>query len=129
MKVIIAGTEEITDFEELKYAIADSGFEIHEVVCGLCKGPDLMGKAWAEKRGIHVEEFPADWNDIDAPGAVVKKNSRGNYYNAKAGFDRNQKMAEYADALIALWDGESPGTRDMINRARREGLEVHVHEC
>lgn len=31
-------------------------------------------------------------------------------------------MASYADGLIALWDGESPGTLDMISKmiGRRE---------
>jgi hypothetical protein len=35
-------------------------------------------------------------------------------------------MAEYADALIAIWDGESRGTKNMIEEATKRGLRVHV---
>jgi hypothetical protein len=33
-------------------------------------------------------------------------------------------MALYADALIAVWDGESRGTKHMLDIAHREGLQV-----
>ena len=35
-------------------------------------------------------------------------------------------MADSADALIAIWDGKSVGTKDMIRRARKTGLTVFV---
>lgn len=35
-------------------------------------------------------------------------------------------MADRAEALIALWDGESRGTKHMIDLARRKGLRVFV---
>jgi hypothetical protein len=35
-------------------------------------------------------------------------------------------MAEYADALIAIWDGESRGTKNMIEEATKRGLRVYV---
>ena len=31
-----------------------------------------------------------------------------------AAFGRNIKMAFYADALLAIWDGKSKGTKHMI---------------
>ena len=36
-------------------------------------------------------------------------------------------MAENADALLAIWDGESRGTKHMIDTAREKGLEVYVY--
>lgn len=33
----------------------------------------------------------------------------------------------YADALLAIWDGKSNGTRDMIKRATKLRLLVYVH--
>jgi hypothetical protein len=37
-------------------------------------------------------------------------------------------MAQYADALIAFWDGKSKGTANMINEAKKQGLTVlEVH--
>ena len=35
-------------------------------------------------------------------------------------------MAENADALVAFWDGNSPGTRHMIETAKAHGLAVRV---
>ena len=35
-------------------------------------------------------------------------------------------MAHVADALIAVWDGSSPGTRHMIATARQRGLRLFV---
>ena len=36
-------------------------------------------------------------------------------------------MAQYADALIAVWDGESKGTANMITQARQKGLDVFIY--
>ena len=35
-------------------------------------------------------------------------------------------MADYADYLIAFWDGKSKGTSLMINLAKEKGLKVRV---
>ena len=35
-------------------------------------------------------------------------------------------MAEYADALIAFWDGESRGTKNMIELAKKKGLKIRI---
>ena len=35
-------------------------------------------------------------------------------------------MAEVADALIAFWDGQSRGTKSMIDLAKRKGLQLAV---
>jgi hypothetical protein len=44
-----------------------------------------------------------------------------------AGYLRNEKMAEAVDALIAVWDGGSKGTKHMIYTAQKRGLTIHVH--
>jgi len=110
MKVIIAGSRSITSYRLAEEAVAASGFEITEVVSGTARGVDRLGELWAARHGVPVTRFPADW------GA----------YGKQAGFVRNADMAEYADALVALWDGGSRGTQHMINLARGAGLKVHV---
>lgn len=57
-----------------------------------------------------VAPFPAEWKR----------------YGRAAGMIRNQQMAWYATHLIAFWDGQSSGTRSMIEMAKRDGLEVRV---
>jgi len=36
-------------------------------------------------------------------------------------------MANYADTLIAFWDGESKGTRDMIQIATQLDMKVSIY--
>lgn len=53
-------------------------------------------------------------------------------YGKSAGYRRNAEMAKFASeegnkgVLIAFWDGESRGTKNMIDLAKRYGLKVHV---
>ena len=92
---------------------------------GGAKGVDNLGERWAKRNDIPCKKFPAKWDDLEAEGAVIKSGQYGDY-NAKAGFDRNLQMAEYADALIAIDQGTS-GTRDMIKQARDNGLEIFLY--
>lgn len=71
-----------------------------------------MGIKYSEAKRIPLKKFPAEWDK---------------YYKA-AGPIRNQKMAEYANALIAVWDGKSTGTKDMIERAKACGLKIFVYK-
>lgn len=121
MKVIVAGTR--SGFPRLARIVAaavhDSGWrdKIVEIVSGASGAVDLAGEAWAAANGVPLKQFPADWGK----------------FGKSAGPRRNQQMADYADAFIAIWDGQSRGTADMIQRARTRGIPVyesvapHVH--
>ena len=113
MRVIVAGSRDFSDWEYVEEKLY-STFEnrpVDTIVSGTAKGPDSHGIVWAEAEGITVMRFPADWEN----------KGRG------AGFIRNAEMAEYSDALIAFWDGESKGTKHMIDTALKGKLEVHVY--
>ena len=111
MKVIIAGSRTITDPLELEKAIKLSGFQIDSVLCGGSYGVDKLGFIWANDHGVPVTVFMPDW----------KK------YGKSAGPIRNSEMAKAAEALILVWDGESRGSKDMLNKANAKGLKVYVH--
>ena len=111
MKVIIAGGRNITDYELVWHAIDAAGFEITEVVSGAARGVDELGEQYALEYDLPVRRFPADWN---AHGKM-------------AGPLRNGAMAQYADALILIWDGASRGSASMLRCAQREKLKVY--EC
>lgn len=111
MKTIISGSREIFDYNEVLNTIQEIDFRILEIVSGCACGVDQLGERYANEMGIPLVKFPADWNKY------------GNY----AGYKRNKEMAEYADALIAIWDGKSKGTKNMIDIATEKGLKVHVH--
>ena len=115
MKTIIAGSRDIEDFQLVLAAVKASKFEITEVVSGTAKGADQEGEAWASLNKIPIKRFPAQWTTDEGQ------------FDRGAGHKRNAQMAEYADALIAIWDGSSPGTRNMINLAAQAGLRIYVH--
>lgn len=114
MKVIIAGSRTITDPDILDRAILNAYNEkqivITEIVSGGAAGADRLGEKRARANAIPLRVFPANWaRDAHA-----------------AGFIRNRMMAVYADALIALWDGKSRGTANMIDLAEKKGIPVWV---
>lgn len=131
-KVIIAGGRELTDEKLVEDAIKASGFEIEEVVCGKAPGIDTVGENWAKKNKVKIKPFPAEWDNLELPGATPKSRynkwkKREEIYNSSAGFYRNGLMAKYAECLIAI-PGEGGGTKDMIEKAKAEGLEIYVHQ-
>ena len=82
-----------------------------KIIGGEATGADAVGKAWANKRGIPYVGKPANW----------KLHGRG------AGLIRNGEMASEGDALLALWDGKSPGTRNMIKRMKDLGKPTWIY--
>lgn len=110
MKVIIAGSRDVTDYSEICKAIEKSGFIITEVVSGKARGVDSLGEAWASENNIPIKYFPANWTEL----------------GIGAGYKRNFDMRNYADALIAVWNGYSKGTVHMINISSKY-LKVYVH--
>jgi hypothetical protein len=128
MKVIIAGSRSITDYQLVSQVISNTlakhNIQITEVVSGGADGVDTLGEQWALENNVPVEPMLAEWDIITGPNVSVKINKWGKKYNARAGFQRNERMAIYGDVLIAIWDGKSHGTKDMISRATKHGLLV-----
>jgi len=111
-KVIIAGGRDFSNYdlllEKCDYYLAEKTNV--EVVSGGAKGSDKLGERYAKERNLPLKIFLADWTSL----------------GKRAGFVRNVEMAEYADALIAFWDGNSKGTKHMIDTAKEKGLPVKV---
>jgi hypothetical protein len=119
VRTIIAGSRTITSYLHVAEAMATAAlFDIQPTVIfsGAAAGVDTLGERWAEQRKILVHRFPARW-----------RNANG-VYNPRAGFERNETMVLYADALVAVWDGHSGGTRHVIEFATRQKLRVWVHQ-
>ena len=112
MRVVIAGGREFGDYELLREICDEHILPDSEIVSGGARGTDTLGERYAKETGRGLKIFPADWN----------KHGKG------AGHIRNKQMAEYSDMLIAFWDGESKGTKNMIDTSKRLGLIVYVHK-
>jgi len=115
MKVIIAGSRDFNDYEFLcqKCDALLLNLETYiEIVSGTARGADALGEQYAIERGYPVKRFPADWDT----------------YGKSAGYRRNEQMANYADALIAFWDGKSRGTKHMIDLSYQYKLQTAIIE-
>jgi hypothetical protein len=77
----------------------------------MAPGVDRLGLQWAKDCDIPIEEYPAEWDRLKEAAGTI----------------RNVRMAEKAEALIAIWDGNSPGTKHMITIAKHKKLKVYVH--
>lgn len=121
LKVIIAGGRDFNDYELLKTETREfinslikpgthcSDVNI-EIVSGVAKGADTLGERYALDEGYMVKSFPALWS----------------LYGKAAGFIRNERMADYADACICFWDGESRGTKHMIDLSKQHEFVLRV---
>lgn len=80
------------------------------IISGTAPGADRLGERYAKEREYKLECYPADW---------------GHYGNA-AGPIRNMNMADIADDVIVFWDGESSGTKNMIETAKAKNIPCTV---
>lgn len=111
MKTIIAGSRGATQYKFIELATQLCYFDVTSVVSGTCRGGDKLGERYATTNNLPLELYPADWKQ----------------YGKAAGMIRNAEMAENAEALIAIWDGFSKGTLNMIEIARRKKFPILVY--
>ena len=114
-KVIIAGSRGFSNYKLLreqcnKYLRDKRKTSNIIIVSGGARGADSLGEKYAQDEGFDLEIYPAQWKKL----------------GKQAGFRRNEQMAEVADALIAFWDGESHGTKHMIDIMTNKGLPTKV---
>ena len=114
-RVIIAGSRSFNNYALLRehcLSVLQEKMKTHRViiVSGHARGADSLGERFANELGLPFELHPAKWRLLGKAAGMV----------------RNAEMAKCSDALIAFWDGESRGTRHMINFARKRGLDISV---
>lgn len=112
-RVIIAGGRKFNNYSLLKEKCDNILSNIDDriaIVCGCADGADLLGEKYAKEKDYIVHYYPANWK----------------LYGKGAGMIRNKEMAENAEALIAFWDGESKGTKAMIEIAKNKNLKVRI---
>lgn len=110
MKLIIAGSRDFTDVALTAFHFCNLDFEVTEVISGGARGADRCGESVAEVYKLPVKQFIPDWDGL----------------GKRAGFVRNADMADYADAALIFWDGQSKGSKHMIDLATKKGLIVQV---
>jgi len=109
IRILICGDRNWTDRRSIESYLSCHAPELTTVIHGGAKGADSIAGEIAEKMGMEVEVFPADW----------KRYGRG------AGPIRNRQMLD-AHVDLVVWfhlDIESSkGTRNMVTQAMKAGI-------
>ena len=116
-RVIVAGSRCFNDYGLLEQEL-DKLFKKNDefvgkeikIISGMALGADALAIDYADKHKLTKILFPANWKR----------------YPLVAGFLRNEDMLSVATHLVAFWDGESTGTRHMIEIAKGKGIPVWV---
>ena len=116
-RLVIAGSRDFNDYTLLSKAVDKHlGDKVDNakiiIISGTAPGADQLGERYAKERGYKLECYPADWG----------------HYGKAAGPVRNMNMANVADDVIVFWDGESSGTKNMIETAKAKSIPCTVVE-
>lgn len=113
IRLIVAGSRTFNDYDLLKtkldFYLKNKNLTEVEIVSGTAKGADKLGELYAKANQIQLKLMPADW-------ALGKS----------AGYKRNEQMAKYASHCVVFWDGESRGTKHMIDLAKQYNLNLKI---
>ena len=107
MKVAVIGSRGLTVNDLGKYLPEDTT----EIVSGGAKGIDTCARNYASSHDLKLTEFLPEYNK----------------YGRGAPLKRNLQIIEYADVVIAFWDGKSRGTKYVIDNCKKLGVQVDVH--
>ena len=83
---------------------------VTEIVSGGAKGIDTCAREYALANGLKLTEFLPEY----------EKYGRG------APLKRNLQIIDYADKVLAFWDGQSRGTKYVIEQCKKRNKKVTV---
>lgn len=105
MKIGVVGSRSIT-----VRCIGDYLVDCDEIVSGGARGVDSCAGEYARKHGIKLVEFLPDYHRYGGAAPII----------------RNRRIVEYADRVIAFWDGKSKGAKMVIEYAEKVGKECRI---
>lgn len=115
VRLIVSGSRDICN-EILvcgilqRYYVEVFDFDVDAVITGGARGVDSIAHKWARLIGLRTIVRNADWDR----------------YGKSAGPIRNREMLEYGNTLLAIWNGKSKGTKDMIDISLKRGVVTYV---
>lgn len=95
MKVAVVGSRnlQVNNLEDY------IGADCTEIVSGGAKGVDSSAAKFAKTHKIKLTEFLPQYSVYGKAAPIV----------------RNKQIVDYADLVLAFWDGVSAGTKSVIN--------------
>lgn len=107
MKVAVIGSRGLSVSDLGKYLPEDTT----EIVSGGARGVDTSAREYALSHGLKLTEFLPEYEK----------------YGRSAPLKRNITIIEYADIVLAFWDGQSRGTKFVIDNCHKLGVKVKVY--
>ena len=107
MKVAVIGSRGLSVTDLGRYLPENTT----EIVSGGARGVDTSAREYALSHGIKRTEFLPEYTR----------------FGRSAPLKRNITIIEYADIVLAFWDGKSRGTKFVIDNCRRLGVEVRIY--
>ena len=107
MKVAVIGSRGLSVTDSGRYLPENTT----EIVSGGARGVDTSAREYALSHGIKLTEFLPEYTR----------------FGRSAPLKRNITIIEYADIVLAFWDGKSRGTKFVIDNCRRLGVEVRIY--
>ena len=107
MKLAIIGSRNLT-VDNLKPYIPN---DVEEIVSGGARGIDSIAREYAIENNIKLTEFLPEYSRF----------GRG------APLHRNLQIIDYSDYVIAFWDGNSRGTKYVIDNCKKKNKKVAVY--
>ncbi len=82
-----------------------------EIISGGARGVDRSAREYALQHGLKLTEYLPEYNR----------------YGRAAPLKRNKTIIENADFVLAFWDGESRGTKFVIDACKKQNIPVKVY--
>ncbi len=82
-----------------------------EIISGGARGVDTSAREYALGHGLKLTEFLPEYSR----------------YGRSAPLKRNIKIIECADLVLVFWDGQSRGTKYVIDQCKKQNIPVAVH--
>ena len=83
---------------------------VTEIVSGGARGIDTCAREYAEKNRIKLTEFLPQYEK----------------YGRSAPLKRNLQIIDYTDLVLAFWDGNSKGTKYVIEQCKKQNKEIKI---
>jgi hypothetical protein len=109
MKIAIIGSRKVKNVDIQRYL--PKGCE--EIISGGACGVDACAQEYAQTVGLPLRVFYPQYERYGRGAPIV----------------RNREIVEYADEVLAFWDGRSAGTRWVIRYCEKVGKACRVILC
>lgn len=108
MKIAVVGSRDVTVADIGRY-ISDG----EEIVSGGAVGVDACAAKYAKEKGLQLTVFLPQYERYGRAAPIV----------------RNKAIVDYADKIIAFWNGSSKGTLSVIKYAEKTGKPCEIILC